>query len=513
MSAANRPDAEVERLLDDIRDAKHRLRELLVDRETQLRMAARLAAVAAWRVSWRPARFQPSAEWLALLHWQAAAPPTLTAVLRLVSPEVRRQLVAQARACVERKAPFDLTVAARTFRGKAVCLRLIGEPEVDEDGLATGLHGACQDTSDQVAREREASLLAQRLTTTVESITDGLLSLGRDWRVTFVNRAAENILRCRREDLLGRVVWDVFPSAAGGVFLAEAELALATNRARTFRGYWEAPGVWLELRAFPSDAGLAVYFADVTRQQELQDELERNRRELELQVARRTRELRLINEELSAFTVAVAHDLRAPLAAIDGFSRVLRERVGQADPKARHYAERIGAGVERMEAMIAALLELARMGQAPMERVALDLGAMAAEVVEALRTAEPSRNVSVDIGPDLRATGDPRLLRNVLENLIGNAWKFTAQVEAARIRVGREASGAFYVADNGAGFDTAHAEKLFVPFQRLHEHAEFPGTGIGLAAVRRVIQRHGGEIRASSGPLGGAVFHFTLPPR
>ncbi|NML47829.1 PAS domain-containing protein [Ramlibacter sp. G-1-2-2] len=505
-------DGEVEELLDSIRRAKGRLRELLVERETQLRMAARLASVGAWRVVLAPLRFLPSAEWLRLLAQGTDGAVSLTGALRLFPRPARRTLLAHVRDGLRGHAGFDLVVPARTLAGERIHLRLIAEPEFDATGALAALHGACQDVTEQVAREREATGLALRLANTVESITDGLLSLDRDWRVTYVNAAAERILRCRREPMAGQVLWQVFPHAVGGVFHHECEQALAENRPRVFQSFLEGLGIWLEVRAYPTGQGLAVYFTDVTQQRLLQEELARHQRGLEQLVQERTQELRNANDELAAFTMAVAHDLRAPLAAIEGFSRALQERLPAHDDRAQHYADRTAAGVERMGDMIDALLALSRVGQTPLERRPIDLSALAAEVVEQLRAADPLRQIKVEITPGLQASADPRLLRTVLENLLGNAWKFTRRTAGARIRFGLAGDGAFCVADNGAGFDLAYAHKLFTPFQRFHAQEDFPGTGVGLAAVRRVIQRHGGTISAESAAGEGATFHFTLAP-
>lgn len=222
--------------------------------------------------------------------------------------------------------------------------------------------------------------------------------------------------------------------------------------------------------------------------------------------------LRSSNQELEAFSYSVSHDLRAPLGSIGGFSAALAERLaGSPDERVQHYLARIQASVEKMEQLIEALLSLARVARAQLNYGPVDLGAMAREAVDALRMRSPQRQVTVQVQDDLTVQGDARLLRIVMENLLANAWKFTSGRTAAAIEVGRvPGEGAFFVRDNGVGFDMAYAGKLFGAFQRLHTEAEFPGTGVGLATVRRIIARHQGRVWAESHLGEGTTFFFTL---
>jgi light-regulated signal transduction histidine kinase (bacteriophytochrome) len=215
--------------------------------------------------------------------------------------------------------------------------------------------------------------------------------------------------------------------------------------------------------------------------------------------------------ELEAFSYSVAHDLRAPLRGISGFSTALLEDVGDtlgAEPKS--YLTRISAGAVRMGELIDALLGLSRLTRAELSRQPVNLSKVANEVATQLAASEPSRTVKVDVRDDLTAHGDPQLLRAVLENLVGNAWKFVSKRADAKIEVGQRDDRAFFVRDNGAGFDMAYAAKLFLPFQRLHAASEYAGTGIGLATVQRIIRRHGGKIWAEAAVNEGATFYFTL---
>lgn len=228
--------------------------------------------------------------------------------------------------------------------------------------------------------------------------------------------------------------------------------------------------------------------------------------------------LRLSNEELAAFSYSVSHDLRSPLSAIDGFSRLLAKQLDpQASDTARHYLARIEAGVGQMGRLIEDLLSLAQVSRTDFRNEIVDLSQLAAQVLERHLGSQDGREVSVTIAPGLQARGDVRLIRVVLENLLGNAWKFTSRRASTIISVGQladaEGEPIFFVSDNGAGFDMAHADKLFKTFQRLHSSTEFPGTGVGLATVHRIVARHGGEVWADAEPEKGATFFFTLPNR
>jgi light-regulated signal transduction histidine kinase (bacteriophytochrome) len=223
--------------------------------------------------------------------------------------------------------------------------------------------------------------------------------------------------------------------------------------------------------------------------------------------------LRISNSELETFSYSVSHDLRAPLNTVDGFSRLLAKELGVAQSaRTTHYLSRIQAGVTQMGQLIEGLLSLAHVTRQALRFEPVDLSQLAREVLDSLRVHSPSRQADVSVAPGLTAHGDTRLLRAVMENLLGNAWKFSERRERTVIEVGWSAEQqAYFVRDNGAGFDMAYADKLFGTFQRLHGATEFAGTGIGLATVARVIARHGGRIWAESAPDQGATFFFVLP--
>lgn len=221
------------------------------------------------------------------------------------------------------------------------------------------------------------------------------------------------------------------------------------------------------------------------------------------------------NRELEAFTASVSHDLRSPLSTIAGQAGMLELSLGNTvNEQQRERLTRIQASVKKMSELIEALLVLSRISRHTLHREILDVSALAADVVGDLRQASPGRSVDVVIQPGMTAHGDRRLIGDMLANLIGNAWKFTSKTTDARIEIGQQTAGhmaTFFVRDNGAGFDMAYEQKLFKPFQRLHGASEFEGSGIGLATVQRIVERHGGRVWAESRPGHGALFCFTLP--
>jgi PAS domain S-box-containing protein len=279
--------------------------------------------------------------------------------------------------------------------------------------------------------------------------------------------------------------------------------------------------IWVEAsRAAVRDPeGNPVLFVgavrDITAQRAAEAEVQRLNADLEARVERRTTDLAQANKDLEAFSYSVSHDLRAPLRALSGYAEALLEEYSDAlGETGRGYAERIQGAAGRMATLIDDLLQLARISRSQMHVRPVDLSAEVAAVVREFQSADPGRQISISIQDSVQVTADRGLIRTVVQNLVENAWKFTARRENPTIEFGSMPAGdaeiCCFVRDNGAGFDPAHAAKLFEPFERLHADTDFAGTGIGLASVQRIIERHGGRIWAQGAVDAGATFYFTL---
>ncbi|HYF42558.1 MAG TPA: ATP-binding protein [Ramlibacter sp.] len=356
----------------------------------------------------------------------------------------------------------------------------------------------------------------------LDLVQDAVVIHDLDHRILYWNRAAQHVFGYTREQALGQRMDALMGPTARLSPSAQAQLLE--------QGGWDGEVEYLArdgsttvvhrrcaLHQGSTGHGATVLsvHTDITERRRAEKEIVLLNNLLEQRIRRRTEELEESNDDLRDFAYSLAHDLRAPLSSIDGFSAQLEERLAhRLDARESHYLQRVRAGVRLMADLTDGLLALADTSHTPLEHQAVDLTAVARMITERLREQEPHRQVLLELRETPPAQGDPRLLADVLQNLLGNAWKFSAGRTDARIVFGAEPAYAgtfrYFVSDNGAGFDPEYAYKLFSPFQRLHSVREFKGTGIGLAIVRKIVSRHGGRVWAEGRPGAGATFFFTL---
>jgi PAS domain S-box-containing protein len=628
--------------LTDIDDLKQAT-ELVEKNFSMNRIAGRVARLGGWTIE-LPDRSLTWSDENCVIHDVAPGyQPTLEEGIGYFLPEHQAIVIQHVEACAQHGTPYDFVLPKLTAKGRRIWVRCIGEAQRDAAGKIVRLQGAFQDITEQKEVEARTLALETQLITTLESITDGFCLIDKAWKFTFLNGPAERMLKRRRKDILGKTLWQEFPETVGTRMEREYRLTVEEQRTTRFETFYRPLNTWFDVHVYPTEAGLAVYFQDITQRRleqaqlrlletavsrlndmvviteaeafddagprivfvndaferhtgysredaigstsrllwgpktqraeldriraamekwqavraeiviytkagkelwletdiapiadesgrfthwvaverditerrQQREEILRFNGELEERVLLRTAELAAANKELESFAYSVSHDLRSPLNTIHGFSQLLLKiEAGNVSEKGKHYLDRIRAGVEQMSNLIEGLLTLAHLSREQIKSEHVDLSAIARLIELDYREREPQRQAQVHVHDGLSAQGDPRLLLAVFQNLLGNAWKFTSRQERAMIEVGSQ-SGAdgeiiFFVKDNGAGFDMAFAHKLFGTFERLHSPGDFSGTGIGLATVKRVIERHGGRVWAESKLNEGAKFYFTL---
>ena len=410
----------------------------------------------------------------------------------------------------------------RRIDGEALDVEATAVPvELDEEPVVLCV---LRNIGERLAAQRALRESEARYRDVVESVNEVIFQTDTDGRLTFLNSAWPKISGFGIAESLGAPLEEFLHpddrtkfqrrvahmlSTPGSHFEAELRLRTAGGEIR-----------WIEAttRPVPSPDGSVVgingSLDDISTRKIAELTLKNINHELENRVQLRTAELEASNRELEAFSYSVSHDLRAPLRAIDGFAHVLEEDYRERlDTLAMQYLQRIRAASHRMANLIDDLLELARLTRQTLRKESVDLSEMAIQIVDELRAEAPERRTDLEVTAGLVVQADRVLIRVVMENLLRNAWKFSAEREVAKLRFlaeRRDDQLAYCVADNGTGFDMNHAGKLFQPFQRLHRHSQYEGSGIGLATVQRIIQRHGGRVWAESAPGEGARFYFTL---
>ena len=384
----------------------------------------------------------------------------------------------------------------------------------DDSGKLLGFAKVTRDLTERKRAEQAVRASEERFRILAVTANDAILSADRHGNITYFNPGAERMFGFASDEVIGRSLTALMPERFRDAHRTGLARYVATGEARVIGKTLELAGRRKDETEFPLELSLATWtqgaevaftaiIRDITARKEAEDTLRRYASQLEV-----------ANQELEAFSYSVSHDLRAPLRSLDGFSQALlddyRDRL---DDTGRDFLQRVRAASQRMGTLIDDLLSLSRVTRGEVQVEEVDLSALAAAAAADLKKSDPARAVTFAIAPDLVVRADAGLMRIVLQNLLGNAWKFTGKRSSARVEVGSMAHDgrrAFFVRDDGAGFDMAYAAKLFGAFQRLHAAAEFPGSGIGLATVQRIIHRHGGQVWAEGAPDRGATFYFTL---
>ena len=415
--------------------------------------------------------------------------------------------------------------------GSTFSVSLNAQSYRDDQGNVLGSEGVVRDITERRQAQEALRESEEKHRILLDESPDPMFSFTPEGRYRYVNRAFAEGVGKTVEGVIGKSIWDVFPKDEADQRFASLSQVFRTGAEEVIEvrvPLADGDRYYVTTITPIKDAAGEVCSAicasrDITARKRAEDEIRRLNAELEERVVTRTAQRDAFNRELETFAYSAAHDLRAPLRAIDGFSKILVEDAAERlTPDELRYLERVRAAAQRMARMIDDLMGLSKVSRRPLLRGTVDVSATAHEVAEELRVAQPERRVELVIAPGMTAEADLALLRLVLVQLLDNAWKFTSKHDQARIEVGVTEAGrsgdgaggkerAFFVRDDGAGFNMSYAKQLFGAFQRFHAARDFEGDGIGLATVQRLVLRHGGRVWAEAEVEKGATFFFTLP--
>ncbi len=480
------------------------IQEQILQQNLLLRMAGQTAKLGGWSVELPSREVIWSPETFSLLGFTDEDEPDLEEALSLYPPAERALVTKALEDCIQQGISFDFDVAVHNTSGFLLDARVTGQAVRDETGAIVRISGAFQDVSDRKRAQREAQRLADRLRTTLESITDGFYTLDENWRFSYLNQEGAQQLGVNVEETLGQMVWTAFPGSYESELGHIYRQAIATGEAAHFETYYEPFGRWFEVHAYPSEDGLAVYFRDVSERRQTEQNLRITLRELERS-----------NQELQEFAFVASHDLQEPLRKIQAFSDRLIARTSNLDDESQDYLRRMASAAGRMQTLIIDLLNYSRVNTRGLPLQPLSLDQVLDDVLVDMEASLDQASAIVERQPLPTIQGDAGQFRQVFQNLLSNALKFQSADNQPLIQIYSELTEAgqlrLCIADNGIGFDEKYLDRIFNPFQRLHSRDAYAGTGIGLAIVKKIIERHGATITAKSIPGQGSVFFITFP--
>lgn len=495
-----------ERIYCSARDISHekKVQKDLREKEHLLGMAEHIGRLGGWMVDVASGKSVWSDAVCEIHDLPPGNVPDVTEAITYYTPEFRPRVEDSVRLATELGLPFDFEAQIKTATGRLRWVRAIGQAVRDDNGAIATLQGAFQDITASKEASEQIRRLAERQSRIFESITDAFFTLDRSWRFTFMNQKCEELLQRSRNTVLGDSLREAFPEAIGTEFEEHYRHAVVTGETASFEAYFEPLDLWSEVKAYPSEEGLAIYFRSINERKKAEQELEATMAELERS-----------NRELQDFAFVASHDLQEPLRKIQTFSDRLLRNPDHLDEREQDYLQRMQAAARRMQTLIMSLLSYSRVSTRAQPFQTCDLNEIVNDVLQDLEHAIGEADAHIDVSRLPPLEGDPLQLRQVFQNLLSNAIKFRRPNARPEILVYPEnvtgRGWTLVIQDNGAGFDPRHIHRLFQPFQRLHGKHEYAGTGIGLAIVRKIVDRHRGVIVADGEPGKGAVFriHFN----